>query len=116
MDITYTKRGDYYYPDLTLPPQPNGDIGRFGRMRKKFLKEHQPDTFALMLMENTLTQHLIDINRQAMEQIDLITSQLSQAEGVTEDLKARDQLEWIRATNSCRARAEEIVLNELILL
>ena len=116
MDITYTKRGDYYYPDLTLPPQPNGDIGRFGRMRKKFLKEHQPDTFALMLMENTLTQHLIDIDRQAMEQIDLITSQLSQAEGVTEDLKARDQLEWIRATNSCRARAEEIVLNELILL
>ena len=116
MDITYTKRGDYYYPDLALPPQPNGGIGRFGRMRKKFLKEHQPDTFALMLMENTLTQHLIDIDRQAMEQIDLITSQLSQAEGVTEDLKARDQLEWIRATNSCRARAEEIVLNELILL
>ena len=115
MNITYTKRGDYYYPDLTLPPQPTGDIGRFGRMRKKHLKEHQPDTFALMLMENTLTQHLIDFDRQANEQIDLITSQLAHAEGVTEDLKARDQLGWIQAINSCRARAEEQVVREIVL-
>lgn len=115
MDITYTKNGDYYYPDLTLPPQPTGDIGRFGRMRKKYLKEHQPDTFALMLMENTLAQHLIDIARQANEQIDLITSQLAKAEGVTEELKARDQLEWIRRMNSCRARAEELAIREIVL-
>lgn len=115
MDITYTKHGDYYYPDLALPPQPTGDIGRFGRMRKKYLKEHQPDTFALMLMENTLTEHLIEIDRQANEQIDLITSQLALAEGVTEDLKARDQLEWIRRINSCRARAEEQVIREMVL-
>jgi hypothetical protein len=115
MGITYTKRGDYYYPDLALPPQPTGDIGRFGRMRKKYLKEHQPDTFALMLMENTLTQHLIDIDRQANEQIDLITSQLAEAEGVNEGVKARDQLVWIRAMNSCRARAEEQVIREIVL-
>ena len=115
MDITYTKRGDYYYPDLILPPQPTEDIGRFGRMRKKYLKEHQPDTFALMLMENTLTQHLIDIDRQANEQIDLITSRLAKAEGVTEDIKARDQLGWIQAMNSCRARAEEQVIREIVL-
>ncbi|MBR3382713.1 MAG: TnpV protein [Clostridia bacterium] len=115
MGITYTKRGDYYYPDLALPSQPTGDIGRFGRMRKKYLKEHQPDTFALMLMENSLTQHLIDIDRQANEQIDLVTVQLAQAEGVTEDLKTRDQLGWIQAMNSCRARAEEQVIRELIL-
>ena len=115
MNITYTKHGDYYYPDLTLPPQPAGDIGRFGRMRRKYLMEHQPDTFALMLMENTLTQHLIDIDREANEQIDLITSPLAQAEGVTEDLKARDQLEWIRRMNSCRARAEEQVNREIVL-
>ncbi len=115
MDITYTKHGDYYYPDLTLPPQPTGDIGRFGRIRKKYLKEHQPDTFALMLMENTLTEHLIEIDRQANEQIDLITSQLAQSEGVTEDLKARDQLGWIQAMNSCRARAEEQVMREIVL-
>ena len=115
MDITYTKHGDYYYPDLALPPQPTEDIGRFGRMRKRFIKKHQPDTFALMLMENTLTQHLIDIDRQATEQIDLITSQLAKAEGVTEELKARDQLEWIRRMNSCRARAEELVIREIVL-
>ncbi|MBQ3938192.1 MAG: TnpV protein [Clostridia bacterium] len=115
MNITYTKHGDYYYPDFVLPPQPTGDIGRFGRMRKKYLKEHQPDTFALLLMENTLTQHLIDIDRQAMEQIDLITSQLAQAEGVTEELKARDQLEWIRRMNSCRMRAEERIVREIVL-
>ena len=115
MDITYTKHGDYYYPDLTLPPQPTEDIGRFGRMRKKYLKEHQPDTFALMLTENTLTQHLIDVDRQANEQIDLITSQLAHAEGVTEDLKARDQLSWIQVMNSCRARAEEQVIRKIVL-
>lgn len=115
MAITYTKHGDYYYPDLALPSQPTGDIGRFGRMRKKYLKEHQPDTFALMLMENTLTQHLIDTDREANEQIDLITSRLAQAEGVTEDLKSRDQLGWIQAVNSCRARAEEQVIREIVL-
>ena len=115
MDLTYTKHGDYYYPDLTLPPQPTGDIGRFGRMRKEYLKEQQPDTFALMLMENTLMEHLIDIDREAKEQIDLITSQLAKAEGVTEDLKARDQLGWIQAINSCRARAEEQVIREIVL-
>ena len=112
MKITYTKHGDYYYPDLVLPTQPTGDIGRFGRMRKKYLKEHHADTFALMLMGNTLIQHLIDIDRQANEQIDLITSRLAQAEGVTEDLKARDQFGWIQAMNSCRARAEEQVIQE----
>lgn len=68
-----------------------------------------------MLMENTLTQHLIDIDRQANEQIDIITSRLARAEGVTEDLKARDQLEWIRQMNSCRARAEEQVIREIVL-
>ena len=115
MDITYTKHGDYYYPDLVLPPQPTGDIGRFGRMRKKYLKEHQPDTFALMLMENTLTQHLIDIDRQANEQDEFITSQLARAEGVTEDLKACNQLGWIQAMNSCRSRAEGQVVREIIL-
>ena len=116
MEITYTKHGDYYYPGLILPPQPTGDIGRFGRMREKYLKEHQPDTFALMLMENTLTQHLIDIDRQANEQIDLIASRLAKAEGVTEELKARDQVGWIQAINSFRARAKEQVIREIVLV
>lgn len=112
--LTYDLVGDYYFPRLIVPEEPEGDIGRYGRMRKRFLKEHQLDTFALMLMESTLTQHLMDIDRKAKEQIELITAQLAHAEGVTEDLKARDQLGWIRAMNSCRARAEEQVLREII--
>lgn len=115
MDITYTNHGDHYYPDQTLPPQPTSNIGRFGRMRKKYLKENQSDTFALMLMENTLIQHLIDIDRQVNEQIEQITFQLAQAEGVTEDLNSRDQLGWIQAMNSCRARAEECVILHMVL-
>lgn len=113
--LTYDLVGDYYFPRLAVPEEPEGDIGRYGRMRKRFLKEHQLDTFALMLMESTLTQHLMDIDREAKEQIELITAQLVRAEGVTEALKARDQLEWIRRMNSCRARAEEQVLREIVL-
>ena len=112
--LTYDLVGDYYLPRLIVPEEPEGDIGRYGRMRKRFLKEHQPDTFALMLMENTMTQHLIDIDHQAKEQIELITAQLARAEGVTEALKARDQLGWIRAMNSCRARTEEQVVREIV--
>ncbi|MBR5718653.1 MAG: TnpV protein [Clostridia bacterium] len=113
--LTYDLVGDYYFPRLLLPEEPEGDIGRYGRMRKRFLKEHQPDTFALMLMESTLTQHLMDIDREAKEQIELITARLARAEGVTEDLKASAQLGWIRAMNFCHARAEEQVVREIVL-
>ena len=113
--LTYDLVGDYYFPRLSVPEEPEGDIGRYGRMRKRFLKEHQPDTFALMLMESTLTQHLMDIDREAKEQIELIALQLARAEGVTEELKAHDQLGWIRAMDSCRARAEEQVVREIVL-
>ncbi|MBQ1684328.1 MAG: TnpV protein [Clostridia bacterium] len=115
MEITYTQKGDYLYPDLVLPPQPTGDIGRFGRMRKRFLKEHQKDTFALLLMENRLQEHLIEINRQALEMIDTITEQTAKATGVTEELKATDQLEWIRRMNELRAAAEQQVIREIVL-
>ena len=113
--LTYDLVGDYYFPRLAVPEEPEGDIGRFGRMRKRFLKEHRKGVFAELLMNGTLKQHLMDIDRQANEQIDLITAQLAKAEGVTEELKARDQLEWIRRINSCRARAEEQVVREIVL-
>lgn len=113
--LTYDLVGDYYYPRLAVPEEPEGDIGRYGRMRKKFLKEHRKGTFAEFLMNGNLKQHLMDIDREAKEQIELITAQLAQAESVTEDLKARDQLEWIRRINSCRARAEEQVVREIVL-
>ena len=74
MDITYTKRRDYYYPDLELPPQTVFDIGRFGRMRRRYLKQHRPALFSILAAENRLNEHLAEINAQALEQIELITS------------------------------------------
>ncbi len=113
--LTYDLVGDYYFPRLAVPEEPEGDIGRFGRMRKRFLKEHRKGVFAELLLTGTLHYYLVEVNNDALTMIERITDQLAKAEGVTEDLKARDQLEWIRAMNSCRARAEEIAVRELIL-
>lgn len=113
--LTYDLVGDYYYPRLAVPEEPEGDIGRFGRMRKRFLKEHRKGVFAELLLTGTLHYYLVEVNNDALTMIERITDQLARAEGVTEELKARDQLEWIRAMNSCRARAEEIAVRELIL-
>ncbi|MBR4628693.1 MAG: TnpV protein [Ruminococcus sp.] len=113
--LTYDLVGDYFFPRLIVPEEPEGDIGRYGRMRKRFLKEHRKGDFAEFLMNGNLKQHLMDIDREAKEQIELITAQLARAEGVTEALKARDQLGWIRAMNSCRARAEEQVVRDYVL-
>jgi hypothetical protein len=113
--LTYDLVGDYYYPRLAVPEEPEGDIGRFGRMRKRFLKEHRKGVFAELLLTRTLHYYLVEVNNDALTMIERITDQLAKAEGVTEDLKVRDQLEWIRAMNSCRARAEEIAVRELIL-
>ena len=113
--LTYDLVGDYYFPRLIVPEEPEGDIGCYGRMRKKFLKEHRKGVFAELLLNGNLKEHLMSIDRDAKEQIDLITFQLAKAEGTTEELKARDQLGWIRAMNSCRARAEEQVVREIVL-
>ncbi|MBO4879552.1 MAG: TnpV protein [Clostridia bacterium] len=113
--LTYDLVGDYYYPRLAAPEEPEGDIGRFGRMRKRFLKEHRKGVFAELLLTGTLHYYLVEVNNDALTMIERVTNQLARAEGVTEELKARDQLEWIRAMNSCRARAEEIAVRELIL-
>lgn len=115
MKITYTKRGDLYYPDLELPEQASEDIGRFGRMRRRYLKEHRKAYCSILCMKLELNDHLREINREAVEQIKLITSQLAQTEGVNEQLKARDQLGLVQSMNSCKARAEDIVVREIVL-
>ena len=112
--ITYTEKDGLLYPDIVLPEQSDDDIGRFGRMRRRYLKEHRKAYYSLLCMTIELNDHLREINRQAIEQIELITSQLAQDEGVTEELKARDQLGWVQAINSCRARAEEITIREIV--
>ena len=113
--ITYTEKDGLLYPDLELPKQSGDDIGRFGRMRRRYLKEHRKAYYSLLCINLELNDHLREIDRQAIEQIELITSQLAQAEGVTEQLKARDQLSWVQAMNSCRARAEEVAIKEIVL-
>ncbi len=113
--ITYTEKDGLLYPGLTLPAQSDEDIGRFGRMREQYLKEHRKAFYSIFCIKFELNDHLREINQQAIEQIELISSQLAQAEGVSDQLKAREQLGRVQAVNSCRARAVEIVVRETVL-
>ena len=114
MEITYTKHGDYYLPDLTLPEKEPAIYGRFGRMRLKYLKEHRRGTYTSLLTSGQLIQHLNEIDREANEMLDLLIKQMVQAQGITEQLKADNQMAWVGAMNNIRIAAEEIVYQELI--
>lgn len=111
-ELTYHWEGDYLIPDLEAPEAPK--IGRFGTLRHKYLRSRHRGIFDGMLLEGSLNPHLEQIDRQANEMMERLTAQMAQAEGVTEALKARDQMAWVRAMNSIKNRAEEIVLNDLI--
>ena len=112
MEITYTLVGDYYLPNLAVSESPK--VGRWGMLRFNYLRKHHEALYTIMLMENTLNPHLEEIDRQAQEMEQLLISQLAQQEGVTERLKAENQMEWVRQMNNIRIRANEIVLRELI--
>ena len=90
MNITYRQEGDYQLPNLTLDPQPEGEIGVWGWRRKTYLKERRKGTYNAMLMNDTLTQHLIDTNEAALDMMETLVKQMAAAEGVTEDLKRRN--------------------------
>ena len=111
---TYMQVGDYYIPDLKDEEPGHYSIGKYGRMRKRYLKEQRPILFNTMLLSGKLYQHLSEIDCACKERIELLTRQMAQREGVTEALKAADQFEWVRRMNSIYNRAEEIVLNELV--
>ena len=114
MEITYSKCGDYLIPNLVLPEEEQQPIGKYGRMRKRYLKEHRPVLYSNMLLKGKLFQHLAEIDEACEERMELLTRQMAKQEGVTEALKASDQMEWVRHMNSIRNRAEEIVLSELV--
>lgn len=114
MELTYTQVGDYLLPNLVMDPQPEGNIGVWGRRRKRYLKERRDGTYTAMVLKGTLTQHLIDTNEAALDMMDTLVKQMAAAEGVTEALKQRDQMTWVGQMNSIRNRAEEIVRYELI--
>jgi len=114
MELTYTKCGDYQLPDLTLPEQP--DIGKYGMLCKTFLKMHRPAIYTTFLFSGQLQGHLAEIDATARRRIDLITAQMAEIQGVTEELKARDQMAWVGRMNAIRQAAEEIVLTEVVYL
>ncbi len=114
MGLTYTKVGDYYIPDLILDDQPDKPLGRYGRMRRKFLEEHHSGTYNWLLLSGKLWTHLIDTDTVCNERMDRLIPAMAQREGVTEALKATDQMEWVGRMNNIRNRAEEIILHELV--
>ena len=114
MNITYRQEGDYQLPNLILDPQPEGEIGVWGWRRKLYLKERRKGTYNALLMKGTMTQHLIDTNVAALDMMETLVKQMAATEGVTEELKRRDQMAWVGRMNNIRNRADEIVRNELI--
>ena len=111
--IDYILIGDYYIPDLKLPEE-NRPIGRYGRLHREYLKQEHPARYSSLILTGKLWTYLADLNEQAEERLDLIIEQMKAAEGVTEELKARNQLEWVGRMNNIRNRAEEIINSELI--
>ena len=112
MEITYTLVGDYYLPNLAAPKSPK--VGSWGMLRFNYLRKHREALYTIMLMENTLNPHLEEIDRQAQEMEQQLISRLARKEGITEQLKAENQMEWVARMNNIRNRADEIVLKELI--
>ena len=113
MNIHYIRSGDYFIPDLKLPAEPR-PIGKWGRMRRDYLKEHHPIQFNAMVLSGDLWTYLADLNEQAQQRMEVLITQLKAAEGITEELKAVDPIAWTQRMNNITARAEEIVREELI--
>ena len=111
--ITYIKTGNYYIPDWKLPEE-HRPIGRWGRMHRDYLKEHRPVVFNRLVLSGNLWTYLADINEQAQQRMEVLIKQMMAAEGVTEELKEANQMEWVRRMNSIQNQAEDHLMNELI--
>ena len=113
-ELTYTRSGDYLIPDLSLTEQPQAPLGKYGRMRKTYLKEHRPVLYSQLLLSEKLYPHLQETDEAANSRLEQMMPGLMEAAGVTEQLKASDMMQWVGLMNSCKAQAEEIILKELI--
>ena len=112
-ELGYLQTGDYFIPDLKLP-QENRSIGKYGRMHRDYLQEHNPIRFDDLVLEGKLWTYLADLNEQAQNRLQLIIKQMQEAESVNDELKENNQMAWIQAMNSIHNRAEELVLHELV--
>ena len=114
MNLNYEKNGDYMIPTLKANVQPEGTVTKYGMMRETYLKENQSGIYSAMLLEGTLKEHLLMIQNQAEERMEILIQQMAKNDGVTEQLKEQDQMTWVKQMNNIKNRAEEIVLSELI--
>ncbi|MGI6182046.1 MAG: TnpV protein [Agathobaculum sp.] len=112
-NLTYSKNGDYLIPDLTIS-EPEMPLGKYGRMRKKYLQEHRPILWNSLLLSEKLYPHLLEIEQTAQNRLERMMPELAKAAGATESLKASDPMKWVGLMNTCKAQAEEIILNELV--
>ena len=112
-ELTYTKNGEYWIPDLTAAEQPT-ELSKYGRIRERFLKEHRTITYNNLLLSGKLTAHLMEIDQAAVNRMEEIMPELAKQAGATEALKATNPMRWVGLMNTCKAQAEEIVMNELI--
>ena len=112
--MTYTRNGDYLIPDLSLTETGQKPLGKYGRLRKTYLKEHRPILWNRMILNETLYPHLREIDETANRRLEQMMPELMKSAGVTENLKASDPMKWVQMMNSLKAQAEEVILNELI--
>lgn len=114
-EIEYTRQGDYYIPNIVVPAQRRtGNVGKYGRIRERYLKEYRIVEYNLMKINNELKSHLLDIDDICREKIERLVKKMAEQENIDEELKARNQLEWIGKMNNIKARAEEIVIKEVV--
>ena len=111
---TYSQQGDYMLPNLALPETKEYVIGKYGHLRSRYLKQHRPIIYTNLLTSSKLSEHLAEVEKECTERIDSLVKAMAKQEGVTEALKAADQMAWVRRMNNIRNRAEEIVLNEIV--
>ena len=114
MNLTYEKCGDYLIPNLIPDPEPEGELRKFGLMRKSYLENHRRGIYSGLLLSGELKKHLLMIQEQAEERFDLLVEQMAKREGVTKQLMVQNQMLWVKRMNNIRARAEEIVREEII--
>ncbi len=111
---TYRQYGDFFIPEISLPDTPRNPIGKYGRMRQRYLKEHRWVLYNAMILDGTLWSHLAEVDKTCKERMDVLILGLKETQGITEELKARDPMAWVGATNNIRCAAEKILFAEVI--
>ena len=112
MNLTYTMQGDYLLPNLEVPESPK--VGKYGMLRRSFLRSHKQALYTGMMLEDTLNSHLEQVDKEATILLEKLKTQMMQEQGLTEELKSRNQMLWVQQMNNLRQSAEEVVLKELI--